>query len=100
MAGDSIPRLVTVWCPDWPVVAARVPAGQPAAVFHANRVIARSPAAGAAGVQQGERRRSAQGACPELLVLDHDPDHEARAFEPIVRTITDMAPRIEVVEPG
>ncbi|MFW2334829.1 DNA polymerase Y family protein, partial [Ilumatobacter sp.] len=72
----------------------------PAAVFHANRVIARSPEAMAAGVQQGERRRSAQGACPELLVLDHDPDRDARAFEPIVRTIADMAPRLEVVEPG
>ncbi len=100
MVVDDVPRLVTVWCPDWSVLAARVPAGQPAAVFHANRVIARSPAAMAAGVQQGERRRSAQGACPELLVLDHDPDRDARAFEPVVRTIADMAPKLEVVEPG
>jgi len=100
MVVDDVPRLVTVWCPDWPVVAARVPEGQPAAVIQANRVIARSPAAAAAGVRQGERRRSAQGACPELLVLDHDPDRDARAFEPVVRTIADMAPRLEVVEPG
>ncbi len=100
MVVDDVPRLVTVWCPDWPIVAARVAPGQPAAVFHANRVIARSPAAMAAGVQQGERRRSAQGACPELLALDHDPDRDARAFEPIVRTIAGMAPRLEVVVPG
>ena len=96
----DIPRLVTVWCPDWPVVAARIPSGQPAAVFRSNRVIARSPAAASAGVQPGDRRRSAQSACPELLVLDHDPDRDARAFEPIVRAIADMAPRLEVVEPG
>jgi protein ImuB len=96
----DVPRFVTVWCPDWPVVAARVPSEQPAAVFRSNRVIARSPAAAAAGVQPGERRRSAQGTCPELLVLDHDPDHDARAFEPIGRAIADMAPRLEVVEPG
>lgn len=96
----AVPRLVTVWCPDWPVVSARVPDGTPAAVFSANRVIARSPAAIAVGVRAGERRRSAQGTCPELLVLDHDPDRDARAFEPVVRAIADMAPRLEVVEPG
>ena len=100
MRTDVVPRLVTVWCPDWPVVAAGVPADRPAAVFHANRVVARSPVAIAAGVRAGERRRSAQGVCPELLVLDHEPDRDARAFEPIVRSIADMAPRLEVVEPG
>ena len=97
---SDVPRLVTVWCPDWPIVAAQVAADRPAAVFHANRVIARSAAAAAAGVRPGERRRSAQGTCPELLVIDHDPDRDARAFEPIVRAIADMAPRLEVVEPG
>ena len=100
MNAGVVPRLVTVWCPDWPVVAARVAPGQPAAVFHANRVVARSPAAIAAGVLPGERRRSAQGTCPELLVIDHDPDRDARAFEPIIRAIAEMAPRLEVVEPG
>ncbi len=89
-----------MWCPDWPVVAAQVPADTPAAVFRSNRVIARSPAAIAAGVMAGERRRSAQGTCPELLVLDHDPERDARVFEPVIRTIADMAPRLEVVEPG
>lgn len=100
MEADIAPRLVTVWCPDWPVVAASIPGDRPAAVFRSNRVVARSPAAIAAGVQPGERRRSAQGACPELLVLDHDPDRDARAFEPVIRSVADMAPRLEVVEPG
>lgn len=94
------PRLVTVWCPDWPTVAARVPADQAAAVFHANRVIARTPAAAAAGVRSGDRRRTAQSTCPELLVLDHEPDREAREFEPVIRAVAEMAPRLEVVEPG
>jgi protein ImuB len=35
-----------------------------------------------------------------LLVLDHDPDRDAREFEPVVRAVADMAPRLEVVEPG
>jgi len=94
------PRLVTVWCPNWPTVAAGVSHHRPAAVFRSNRVIACTPAASAAGVQHGARRRAAQGACPELLIVDHDPDREARAFEPIVRSVVEMAPRLEVVEPG
>ncbi len=93
-------RMVTIWCPEWPVVAARVPSDRPAAVFRANRVVARTPAAAAAGVEAGSRRRAAQRACPELLVLDHEPERDAREFEPIVRAVSDMAPRLEVVEPG
>lgn len=94
------PRLVTVWCAEWAMVAAGVSLDRPAAVFRANRVIARTPAAAAAGVRSDARRRSAQAACPELLIVDHDPDREARQFEPVVRAVADMAPRLEIVEPG
>jgi protein ImuB len=97
---NDVPRLVTLWCPDWPTVAARTAPDVPAAVFHANRVIACTPAAHAAGVSHGDRRRVAQAACPELQVLERDTDRDAREFEPIVRAIADMAPRVEVVEPG
>ncbi|HEY3486165.1 MAG TPA: hypothetical protein VGK49_12325, partial [Ilumatobacteraceae bacterium] len=76
-SASSVPRLVTVWCPDWPVVAARV-GDDPAAVLHANRVVARNPAAAAAGVVLGQRRREAQRCCPELLLVDHDPARDAR----------------------
>ncbi len=100
MSDEAVPRLVTLWCPEWPTVAARTPAHVPAAVFHANRVIACTPAARAAGVSHGDRRRVAQAACPELQVLERDADRDAREFEPIVRAIADMAPRVEVVEPG
>jgi protein ImuB len=100
MSSDSPPRLVTVWCPEWPTVAARAAADQPAAVFHANRVIACTPAARRAGVQHGDRRRTAQSACPELLVLERDADRDGREFEPIVRAVADIAPRLEVIEPG
>ena len=93
-------RFVTVWCAEWPVVAAGVPPDRPAAVFRANRVVARTPAASAAGVALGERRRAAQRACPDLDVLTHDPATDARRFEPIVRAVAELAPRLEVVEPG
>lgn len=95
-----VPRIVTVWCAEWPTVAARVPADRPAAVFRADRVVACTPAAREAGISHGQRRRAAEGTCPELQVLEHDDDREARAFEPVIRAIAEMAPRIEVVEPG
>ncbi|MGH9235556.1 MAG: DNA polymerase Y family protein, partial [Acidimicrobiales bacterium] len=70
-------RTLVVWCADWPVVAAGVPLDLPAAVLHANRVVACSPAARAEGVERHQRRRDAQSRCPELVLLDHDPAAEA-----------------------
>jgi protein ImuB len=94
-------RTMVVWCPDWPVTAAGVdPATTPAAVFHANRVVACSAAARADGVQRGIRRREAQGRCPELVVLDHDPGRDARAFEPVVAALDALCPSIEILRPG
>jgi protein ImuB len=92
--------MVTVRCPDWPIVAAGVPADVPAVVLHANRVVARSPAAAAEGVAIGQRRRVAQQRCPDVVLLDHEPARDARAFEPVVRAVGAFAPRLEVVEPG
>jgi protein ImuB len=92
--------MVTVWCPDWPVVAAALATDEPAVVLHANRVIARSPAAAAEGVVIGQRRRTAQRCCPDAVLLDHDPDRDAREFEPVVRAVARFAPRLDVVEPG
>ena len=94
------PRLVVVQCPDWSVVAAGANATEPAAVLHANRVVARTPAAAAAGVRQGHRRREAQRACPELRIIDHDPARDGREFEAAVRTVREMVPRLETTEPG
>jgi protein ImuB len=81
-------------------VAARAAPHLPAAVFHANRVIACTPAAREAGVAHGDRRRTAQASCPDLRVIERDHDRDGREFEPIVRAIADVAPRLEVVEPG
>jgi protein ImuB len=92
--------MVAVWCPDWPAVAARLPPDRPAAVVRANRVVALTEAARELGVRHGERRRAAQSVCPELDLVDDDPDRDAREFEPVIRAVADMAPRLEVVEPG
>src|SRR5207237_6263339 len=73
---------------------------EPAAVFFANRVVASSPAARLEGVTANMRRREAQGRCPELLVLEHDPARDARGFEPVVASLDELTPRIEVSEAG
>jgi protein ImuB len=70
------------------------------AVFFANRVVASSPAARVEGVTMQMRRREAQGRCPELIVLEHDPARDAREFEPVVAALDELTPRVEVGEAG
>ncbi len=98
------PRLLVLWCPDWPVVAAGAAAGTPplapAAVFSANRVVACSASARRDGVGRGMRRRDAQSRCPELVVHQHDPDRDARLFEPVAAAVERQAVGVEVVRPG
>ena len=98
------PRMITVWCPDWPVTTARIDAGVPAeapvAVVTANRVVACSHGARTAGVRRGQRRREAQAACPGLAVLPRDEAAEARVFEPVVAALEEIAPGVEITRPG
>jgi protein ImuB len=92
-------RTLVVWCPDWPVVAAGAD-GEAAAVLFANRVVSCSRAARAEGVAVGMRRREAQGRCPHLVVLDHDPARDARAFEVVAAALETLTPRLEIAVPG
>ncbi len=92
-------RILTVWCPQWPVVAAGKHA-EIAVVLAANRVVARSAAAAASGIRVGSRRREAQRCCPDVVLVDHDPDRDARSFEPVVRAVAAFVPRTDVVTPG
>jgi protein ImuB len=97
-------RSLVVWCPDWPVIAAEIvegiPADGPVIVLHANRVLACSPAARAEGVRRGLRKREAQSRCPRVAVVPYDADRDARAFEPVVTAVEELAPGVEVVRPG
>src|ERR687897_3146887 len=95
-----MPRMVVVWCPDWPVVAAGAPPGSLTAVVHSNRVVACSPAARVEGVRPGLRRREAQSRCPELELLAHDPARDTRAFEPVLVAVEQLTPWVEVLHPG
>src|SRR5262245_29385979 len=93
-----------VWCPDWPVLAAAlvdgVDAHRPVAVMHANRVVVCSPAARTEGVRRGLRKREAQARCPHLVVVEQDLGRDARAFEPVVSAVEEVAPGVEVIRPG
>lgn len=98
MAGNRN-RMLTVWWANWPIVAAGATRSS-AIVLKANRVVACSPAALADGVAIGQRRRVAQQRCPGAVLLDDDPDRDARMFEPVVRAVGAFTPRLEMVEPG
>lgn len=97
-------RALVVWCPDWPLTAVGIEAAVPGAVLartgSSERVAACTAAARAAGVRRGQRRRDAQRLCPELVVVDRDPDAEGRAFEAVAAAVAELTPRVEVVRPG
>jgi len=87
-------------CPDWPVIATAASADDVVAVIAANRVTATSPAARAEGVEIGLRRRDAQRRCPGLLIVDPDPDRDARVFAAIAALVDQFTPRVEMSSPG
>ncbi|MFF1904957.1 hypothetical protein [Kitasatospora sp. NPDC058218] len=98
------PRVLVVWCPDWPVVAVEGRAGggsdTPLAVVAGGRILACSEAARAAGVRQGQRLKLAQRLCPALELRERDPEAETRRFEPVVAAVEAFTPRVEVLRPG
>ncbi len=100
MSRGRPPRVLVVWCPDWPVIGAGATPGCPAVVLHANRVVAASPTAREEGVRIGQRRREAQAACPGLTVLAHDPARDTRAFEPVLHALEEITPWLELDRPG
>src|SRR5690242_3597042 len=96
--------MIAVWCPDWPVTAARLDAGlaseTPIAVLSGNDIVACSHTARRAGVRRGLRRREAQARCPDLAVLPRNEAAEARTFEPVVAGLESIAPGVEITRPG
>jgi protein ImuB len=97
-------RVLALWCPDWPAVAAAAAADiaptRPVVVLYANRVVACSQLARSAGVRRGLRRREAQARCPDLYVAQEDPDRDARLFEPVATAVDATVPGVEVLRPG
>ena len=101
-------RTCALWCPDWPVVAARRldPAlvGTPVVVVDTGPrgkvVVSASAEARAEGVAVGLRVREAEARCAGLVVLDADDTADARAFELVVRAVEQLVPRLVLERPG
>ncbi|MDL5350955.1 DNA polymerase Y family protein [Microbacterium sp. zg-YB36] len=97
-------RTLVLWLPDWPVVAlAReqgVDAAAPVAVLDKGAVVACSAAARAEGVRRGQRRRDAQARCPQLTIVDADPTRDQRVFAPLVASIEELAPGVQLIRAG
>ncbi|RYJ05260.1 MAG: DNA polymerase Y family protein, partial [Actinomycetales bacterium] len=95
-------RTMTVWCPDWPVMAAleELRPDAPVAVLENNVVLACSPAARVDGVRRGMRRRDAQARCPELVLAPSRPDADARAFDAVLEAVEELSPGVAPLRPG
>ena len=93
-------RVLVARVPDWPAVAAGCPPDRPAVVVRANRVLAATAAARSDGVRIGQRRREAQGRCPEVAVVAADAGRDARAWEAAVAAVESLTPSVEVLDPG
>jgi protein ImuB len=101
-------RTCALWCPDWPVAAARVRdralVDTPLAVVTRGErgtvVMAASIEARRAGVTRGLRRREAEARCTTLQVVDADDSADARGFEVVVRAVEELVPLLVLDRPG
>ena len=93
--------MLCVWYPDWALRRPDTPPGEPAqAIGVDHRVVAVNREAALGGVGVGMRRRQAEALCPAVRTLVSDPTAEAIRFEPVVRAVEGLVPRVEVVQPG
>ncbi len=97
-------RVMVVWCPDWPVVAAalqhELSLDAPVAVVERGEVFACSTAARAEGVKRGMRRRDASARCPELVVVDRVPEVETRSFDAVLAAVEEVSAGVAPMKPG
>lgn len=97
-------RVAALWFPDWPVQAAivegEIERSAPAAVVSNHRVRACSQAARAKGVRREMKIRHAQALCPQLAVVEDNPERDGRTFAVVAAGLDDVAASIEVLRPG
>src|SRR5690606_8545177 len=101
---DLGPRLLVLWCPDWPVLAharaGRLADDAPVALVRTGEIFACSASARADGVRRGMRQREAQARCPALTLLPYDETLDARAFEPVLAALEQSLPGLHPLRPG
>lgn len=104
MSGMDRGRTLVLWCPDWPVIAARaateIPPDAPLALIERGLVFAASVEARGQGVRRGLTVREAQFRCTDLIVLPYDPVLDRRSFDPVLDGIEELTPGVAVLRPG
>ena len=102
--GPPVPRVIVLWCPDWPITAVLADntrdRNAPIALIDKGLIYAASASARTEGVARGIRVREAQARCPQLTVIDYDPALDNRAFEPIVAALEELTPGVQLLRPG
>ena len=97
-------RVAAVWFPDWPIQAARLDAGdelaEPLAIGAHHRIKVVSHEARKLGVRRGMKVRHAQSVCPDVTVVEDNPDRDGRRFAALAASFDDVAASVEVLRPG
>ena len=90
--------VLCVWFPEWPL--RDTPSDEPCFIVAGPQVVAANRLARGSGVEPGITRREAEGLCPGAVVRERDLSAELVAFEPVLRAIEALVPRVEIIEPG
>src|SRR5690625_7193913 len=97
-------RLVALWVPDWPVLAAMsqetLSEHQPVATINSRQTTAVSAGARSQGLRRGMRLRTARSICPDVVFITDDPPRDARLFERVLTAVDDVVVGVEIVRPG
>lgn len=100
-------RSLVVWIPEWSVIAAcwddhepDALADTPLAVVHKGLVRECSTLAHEAGVRVGMKRREAQHACRDLVVLSYRPERDAAFFDRVLISLSEYVPDHALLSPG
>ena len=91
-------RVAAVWFPDWPIQA--VAQAGPVLVARNHAVLVCDSAARRAGIRRGMRLRQAQAICPEVKVMEANPDRDGAAFAEIAAGLDAVASSVEGLRPG
>lgn len=91
-------RVAALWFPDWPIQAAQLDG--PAAVASQHQIAVCNSAARQVGVRRGMRVRQAQELCPQLQLIDANPDHDGALFSEVADGLDAVASAVEVLRPG
>jgi protein ImuB len=97
-------RVMVMWCPDWPVLAAAnekdLDINAPVAVIAKGVVHACSEVARQEGVRRGMRRRDASARCPTLELVDHSEERDCRYFSSVLSAIERVSATVSPIRPG